>query len=162
MTMPDPVHWATDVKLVESIARARVVAIAREWLGTPYHHRARTKGAGVDCGQLIAGVFEEAGLIPPVELEQYPHDWMLHRSEERFRATVERYTQPVTGRGDALPGDILLFQFGRCISHGAIVDEWPLVIHAHAKQGKVIRSSMDQEPELRRRYVGLWKLIGWS
>ena len=37
-------------------SRAAVVAEAIAWLGTPYHHRARIKGVGVDCAQLALGV----------------------------------------------------------------------------------------------------------
>ena len=33
-----------------------VVRMARTWLGTPYHHQGRVKGAGVDCGGLVIGV----------------------------------------------------------------------------------------------------------
>jgi cell wall-associated NlpC family hydrolase len=29
--------------------RAAVVAEARSWLGTPFHHQGRVKAAGVDC-----------------------------------------------------------------------------------------------------------------
>ena len=32
--------------------RARIVAEAMTWLGTPYHHRGKLKGIGVDCAQL--------------------------------------------------------------------------------------------------------------
>ena len=56
---------AVNIAGIEEDERALVVRIAQEWAGTPYHHRARIKGVGVDCGQLVAGVFEEAGLIPP-------------------------------------------------------------------------------------------------
>ncbi len=33
--------------------------------------------------------------------------------------------------GRPLPGDVVLWRFGRCYSHGAIVIEWPTVIHAY-------------------------------
>jgi hypothetical protein len=34
------------------IARARVVAAAREWIGTAHHNLADVKGAGCDCAML--------------------------------------------------------------------------------------------------------------
>jgi hypothetical protein len=41
------------------------------------------------------------------------------------------------------PGDVALFRFGRCFSHGSIVTEWPQLIHAwHA--GGVIQTNATQ------------------
>jgi cell wall-associated NlpC family hydrolase len=48
---------------LERDQRARVVALAREWIGTPYRNQARVKGIGADC-TFFAVVYEEAGLIP--------------------------------------------------------------------------------------------------
>lgn len=119
----------------EARERAAVVAEARRWLGTPYHHQARVKGrrGGVDCAQLLVGVFAAVGLIDPPAIEHYPPDWHLHRAAERYLGAVlahAREIDPSTGSGP-LPGDIVLWRFGRCFSHGAIVVDWPQVIHAY-------------------------------
>lgn len=45
--------------------RADVVACARTWLGTRFHHRERQKGLGVDCAGLIIGVARELALVAP-------------------------------------------------------------------------------------------------
>ena len=113
----------------DSAERLRVVAVARSWLGTPYHSMGRVKGAGVDCLTLLAEVFFEAGIIPRIELPYYPPDWHLHRDEERYLAGLLRYARAI--EEPPLPGDIALWKFGRCYSHGAIVIDWPLVIHAY-------------------------------
>ena len=34
----------------ENKERERLIAEAKEWLGTPYHTGGRVKGAGCDCG----------------------------------------------------------------------------------------------------------------
>lgn len=112
--------------------RQRVLSIARTWLRTPYHHMGRVKGAGTDCGMLLLEVYEEAGLIPHIEPEPYPPDWALHRSEEKYLGWVEQYAHPVD---IPQPGDLALYQVGRCISHGAIVVNWPLIIHASQPEG---------------------------
>ena len=39
--------------------RARIVATARSWLGTPYHHQASLRGVGCDCLGLVRGVWRE-------------------------------------------------------------------------------------------------------
>jgi len=118
-----------------SEARTAIVTEARAWLGTPYHHMAKVKGQGVDCLTLLIGVYENVGLIPATSVEYYPIDWNLHRDAERYREGVRRFAHEIPG--PPLPGDVVLWKFGRCFSHGAIVIEWPQVIHAH--MGSVTR-----------------------
>jgi len=144
---------------VEALVRAAIVAEARSWLGTPYHHMARVKGAGVDCGQLLAAVYENAGVTPHVEPESYFPDFMMHRDEERFLGYVERYARQVFNL-EPLPGDVALFRFGRVISHGAIVIAWPEVIHAYIDTGDVTLDNIETNLRLRDRFVGIWTVFG--
>jgi cell wall-associated NlpC family hydrolase len=111
--------------------RQRVVSVARSWLGTPYHTGARVKGrsGGVDCLTLLAEVYAEAGLVGHIAIPYYPHDWHLHRSVERYLEGLLRYVREIPGAPQ--PGDIALWKFGRCFSHGAIVVGWPVVVHAY-------------------------------
>jgi len=115
----------------EGEARKRIVSIAGSWVGTPYHTGGRVKGrnGGVDCLTVLAEVFTEAGLVPRIEIPFYPHDWHLHRSIERYLDGLLKYTREIPG--PPKPGDIALWKFGRCFSHGAIVMSWPLVMHAY-------------------------------
>lgn len=115
--------------------RERVVEAAESWLNTPFHHRARIKGAGVDCLMLLAEVYEAVGLIPHVEVEHYPPDWHMHRDAERYLAGMMRYAREIDGPPE--PGDAAVFKFGRVHSHGAIVTRWPRVIHAYWNLGVV-------------------------
>jgi NlpC/P60 family putative phage cell wall peptidase len=114
--------------------RAAVVAAARAWLGTPYHHMGRVKGAGVDCLMLLAEVYEAAGIVPHVAVPFYPPDWNLHRDAERYLEGVMRYAHPVETPS---AGDVALFKFGRCFAHGAIVTDWPHLIHAFVRVGVI-------------------------
>lgn len=134
--------------------RAAVVREALSWVGTPYHHAARVKGAGVDCAMLLAEVFEAAGVLGHVEPEPYPNDWHMHRDEERYLAGVERFAAPV--EGPPQPGDIVLFKVGRCISHGAIVVLWPQVVHAYVTARAVVLEDAMANQDLARRIVGFW------
>jgi cell wall-associated NlpC family hydrolase len=113
--------------------RAAVVEEAREWLRTPYHHMGRVKGAGVDCATLLAEVFARAGAVPRFGIPFYPPDWHLHRDAERYLGFVLEHAREI--ESDPLPADMALWRFGRCFSHGAIVVDWPLVIHAYAGKG---------------------------
>lgn len=123
--------------------REQIVAEARSWLKTPYHHQARVKGAGVDCAQILIAIFAAVGLLESFEPEEYPMDWMLHRSEERFRDLVRKYGDQVELEA-AGPGDVALYHVGRCFAHGAVVIDWPLVIHADSRVGAVTLAEGDQ------------------
>jgi len=136
--------------------RKAVVREARRWLGTPYVHMGRVRGAGADCATLLCEVFERAGVIPHVALDYYPLDWYLHRDQERYLATVARYARRVE-RAEPLPADIALYKFGRCVSHGAIVLAWPIVIHAYRAAGQVCLADATKSP-LASRFHSLWSV----
>ncbi|HEX3884738.1 MAG TPA: hydrolase [Stellaceae bacterium] len=146
--------------------RDAVVAEAESWLGTPFHHQARIKGVGVDCGNFQLGVYEALGHIPHVDVPYYPPDWAMHRDEEWFLSYLTsfstEYEGPPAGRTPE-PGDLVIFQFGRLYSHGAIVaPAWPRLIHAYWRIGKVCRGDAgdallayrrDGSPRLRRFFT---------
>jgi NlpC/P60 family putative phage cell wall peptidase len=139
------------------VSRDRVIAEARTWLGTPYHHHARVKGAGVDCAMLLAEVYAGAGVVPPVAIgpADYPHDWHLHRSEELYVAWLER-----CGAREVqtpAPGDVALFRWGRTWSHGAILVDGGQLVHSYVGRG-VILTRLDEDPLAGRvpRWYSLW------
>lgn len=109
-------------------ARQQVIDEARRWLGAKWQHNACVRYKAVDCGLILADVFTQCGLIEKPEIDKYPRDWALHRDEERYLAVVERYAHQVE---TPLSGDIAIWKVGRSFSHGAIVVDWPKIIHAH-------------------------------
>jgi cell wall-associated NlpC family hydrolase len=119
--------------------RQAVVAEAATWLRTPYHHMGRVKGSGVDCLMLLAEVYEAAGVIGHVEVPFYPPDWHLHRGVERYLEGLMRHAREIPNTADSppQPGAAVLFKFGRCFAHGAIVVAWPRLIHAWHNAGVV-------------------------
>jgi cell wall-associated NlpC family hydrolase len=135
--------------------RAAAVAEAVSWQGTPYHHAACIKGAGVDCAMLPAAVYRAVGLIPEFGVERYPADWHLHRDVERYLDVVTRYAAEVPAPTG--PGDFVLFRWGRCFAHGAIIVAWPEIIHAVIHVG-VIRDRADRGKLAGRprRFFTLW------
>lgn len=137
--------------------RVRILEEAHEWLGTPFLHMGRVKGAGVDCGQFPAAVYEAAGLIPHYETEYYPPDFHVHQNTEVWLSHCEKFTKRVQC---PLPGDLALFRFGRVISHGAIIVAWPLIIHAYITAGCVVLDDAEVNPDLSKRLVGFWSLWG--
>jgi cell wall-associated NlpC family hydrolase len=120
-------------------SRQRIVEVAHTWLGTPYHIMGRVKGSGCDCLTLLAEVYAEAGIVPHIDIPFYSHDWHLHRGAERYLEGLLRYTSECTYLPQ--PGDIALWKFGRCFSHGAIIIEWPAIIHAYAGRACVLENA---------------------
>lgn len=118
--------------MTREAGRSRLIAEAMSWRGTPYVDCARIKGpnGGVDCLNLLVGAFEGADLIDGICVPQYAPSWHMHRSRELFIEGVEQYCDEVPGAADPQPGDIVMWKFGRCFSHGAICIEWPTVLHA--------------------------------
>lgn len=109
--------------------REKVVEIAMQWLRTPYRHAAKVKGHGADCLTLIAGVFEEADLIEKTAIPYYSSEWHLHKSQELYLQGILRYAKEIP-ESEVDRGDIVLWKFGHCYSHGAIIIDYPIIIHA--------------------------------
>lgn len=126
-----------------SDARERVIAEARSWCGTPFHHEGRLKGAGVDCGQLLFCVYEAAGITGHLETDHYAPDFHLHRDTEWYLGLVAQHAREVEA---PQPGDIALFKFGRLFSHGGIVTAWPRLIHAFFSAGIVLEGDASLYP----------------
>lgn len=135
----------------EEVARLRaaIIAEARTWLGTRFHHRAWVKRAGADCLGLIYGVYRAVGLIGEVDIPFYRPDQFLHRKEETYLEGLFQYGHEVA---HPEPGDVALFKYGQVYWHGAIVIDWPLLIHAFAERGEVCLGDADQG-RLRGRNV---------
>jgi NlpC/P60 family putative phage cell wall peptidase len=133
--------------MTEIDQRNAVVAEARSWALTPYRHCADIKGVGVDCGMLIVRVFVDLGLVEPFDPRPYAIDFMMHRDEERYLGWVKTWCAEVeTPR----PGDLALYRFGRCFSHGGIVvNADPLtIVHAYRDSGMVCEDNVGQNPRL--------------
>ena len=155
-----------------TITRAQVLAEARSWIGTPYHHRAVRKGpqGGVDCAMLMLGVYGGVGYVDALDPGKYTPDWFLHRKAERYLNTVLEHADEID-EARVLPGDIALFcigvganRSGGLYAHGVIVDEpgWPHIIHATSDAMLVMRdigTGSGANPRLaqaKRRFFTIW------
>ena len=130
--------------------RAAVVAEARSWIGTPYHHMADLKGIGVDCAMILVRIFCDLGLVEPFDPRPYTRDWHLHRSEERYLQALLARARRV---GAPQPGDIVVFRYGRCFSHGGVVTSAaPLtIIHAFHPARCVLEEEIARNAEIAER-----------
>jgi NlpC/P60 family putative phage cell wall peptidase len=130
---------------IEAAQREMVAREALSWVGTPYHHHARIKGVGVDCAQLLCGVFEACALVSPIDPGIYAVDWHLHRNEEMFSAWCARYAKLQAPGTPLKKGDVCLFKFGRTFSHGSIYVGDGVLVHAYIRRG-VILSRATEDP----------------
>ena len=117
--------------------RQAVIAAALDWAGTPFHHEAMVKGAGVDCGMFLIAIYRETGLIPEITVEHYSYQWHLHRSREWYLEYLRQFGREIP-EAEAGPGDVVIWKLGRVFSHAAIILNWPQIIHAVNGQGVVL------------------------
>jgi cell wall-associated NlpC family hydrolase len=120
--------------------RTEAIAIARTWLGTPYVLRGHIKGAGCDCGTLLAEYLIEINATTREKLGAlglYSDDWFCNTKDERYLRQMLRFCTLAADiicrpGAQALPGDLVLFRVvgSPVCNHGAIVTAWPRGIHA--------------------------------
>jgi len=122
-----------------SARQDRIVALARDWIGTPYRHQASCIGAGADCLGLVRGVWR--GLLgeEPENVPAYSMDWSEPQGEERLWAASARYLleKPLS---DLAKGDVVLFRMRptSVAKHLGIVSRSGAegsFIHAYARHG---------------------------
>jgi NlpC/P60 family putative phage cell wall peptidase len=101
---------------------ADIVAAARSWLGTPYHHQAAVKGAGCDCLGLVRGVYEELYGRPAEVPPPYSRDWAEAAASETMLEAARRHLIEIDPR-EAGPGDVVIFRLrtGAMAKHAAIL-----------------------------------------
>ena len=140
------------------IARATITALARGWLGTPYHHRASVRRAGCDCIGLVRGIWRELYGSEAETSGPYTGDWAEATGSEALLAAAQRHLTPVAVAA-AQPGDVLIFRFrARAIAkHAAVLVEDGRMIHA---QEGVPVSEVHLGPWWRRRIAGAFVLPG--
>lgn len=121
-----------------------IAAAAQTWIGTPHVNNAKVKGVGVDCAMLLVGSLEDAGAMPAnsIHVKPYSNEWHLHRSEERMLQQVQAHCREVAAE-EMRPGDFLLYQYGRCISHAGVYCGNGVVCHALVEQGVVLTDIND-------------------
>lgn len=129
---------------------ADIIAEARTWLGTPFHHQGRVKGAGVDCIGLVIGVQHALGLSD-YDYGNYgriPNPVVMGRE---LRANM----LPVPA---VEPGTVLWFAFSAAPMHLGIVTDTGL-IHAYARAGRVVETGLDPQWVDRCRGVFRFNLV---
>jgi NlpC/P60 family putative phage cell wall peptidase len=122
----------TNIRTPDSVkAGEAIVAIARGWLGTPYHHQASVRGAGCDCLGLVRGVYAEYTGHLPETPPAYSADWAESDGRETMLEAAARHLTPCPL--DALAsGRVVIFRLrpGMLAKHAAILTSPSSMIHA--------------------------------
>lgn len=145
--------------------REAVIKEAETWLRTPHHNGACIKGVGVDCGQFPWAVYHAAGLMPEIPEDlRYSPQFHLNRDEEWYLKFALKFGKELPEGKFPKKGDFALYKVGRVFSHGAIVIEWPLIIHSYVGIGVTIdhgdKGWMAKEKSGKPRMVKFFTLWG--
>lgn len=132
--------------VVAAVNGAAVAAEARRWVGTRWHHQARLRGVGVDCGGLVVGTAAALGLA----LADYPPGYGRHPDGHSLRAWIEaRFLRLVEMEEGAMP----LMEFAPGLpQHVGLVTRlfggWGFV-HAWAQLRQVVEHPLTVEWDAR-------------
>ena len=121
-----------------SVEPEHVIAVARSWLGTPYHDQASVKDAGCDCLGLARGVWREIVGPEPFPMPPYSRDWGETGTVEVL-AEGARSMMSGIAPSEAGPGALVLFRMQpRAISkHVGILTAPDRFIHAYERLGVI-------------------------
>jgi len=141
--------------LKPAVAR-KVIAVARSWLGTPYHDQASLRGVGCDCLGLARGVWREVVGNEPFVIPPYSRDWGETGPYEVL-AEGARGTMIEILPDDASPGTLLIFRMERraIAKHVGILTDAGTFIHAYERLG-VIEEKLTQPWRRRIAYAFLF------
>ena len=114
-----------------------VVAAARDFLGTPYRHRASLAGAGCDCLGLLRGVWRALYGAEPMAVPAYRADLRDPLNAGALRQAAETLLRAEDGPLAA--GQVLLFQMHGAVEakHCGILVSATRFIHAQERLGVV-------------------------
>lgn len=140
----------------------KIAEAAKSWLGTQHINGARVKGHGVDCGMLLIAALEDSGTIEKngIPIKPYSNEWHLHHSEEWFLFYVQEYCDQVE---DLKPGDFMMYQYGRCISHAGVYIGNGVLCHSVIGQGVILTELNDVmflDAKGKSRLRGIYRFRG--
>lgn len=134
--------------------RRDVIAAARAWLGTPYHHQASLCGVGSDCLGLIRGVYRTLYGCEAEPVPAYSRDWAEAEGRETMLEAARRHLieKPID---DLCGGDVVLFRIfdHGVVKHAGLMTDGGHFIHA--MEGRPV-SEVAMTRWWRRRLAGVF------
>jgi len=136
--------------------RAAIIAEARRWKDTPFHHQGRALGVGVDCAGVIAGIAHNLGISDFDRLDYAP---IPHKRE--LEQVLDAQMVPLKipdPRQVTEPAAVLLMQFATEPQHVAILTESDTIIHAYSRVGRCVEHRF--APVWRGRVIKAYRFPG--
>jgi NlpC/P60 family putative phage cell wall peptidase len=139
-----------------------IVAQARSWLGTPFHHQARLKKVGCDCLGLIVGVVDELELKDKNGVKLAAYDEVTYSKEPDGEYLIQKLVDvlaeiPVE---EMRAGDLALFKVRANPQHLAILTDYEGgigMIHSFAPARRVVEHRLDDDWRARIVKVFRWQ-----
>lgn len=130
----------------------RIIAHARETLGTNFQHQARVPGIGIDCAGVLVHILKSLDL-PHVDERGYPRTPYkgLIRSILESQPSLQKIP-----KAEMSAGDVLLMKFAREPQHVAIL-AGDTIIHAYSQVGRCVEHGFTDE--WRRRVTDVFRVI---
>lgn len=141
--------------------RAEIVAIARTFLDTPYHHMGRQPGVAMDCAGVLICAGRAAGLVPAdFDVPNY-----VPQSDGVSLLTwCREHLGPAVSRLDLQPGDVIVVRPGVRPQHLALLGDYRhgglSIIHSsnEARPPRVIETRLMFSEALR--FVAAFRMPG--
>ncbi len=131
-----------------------IIKECQSWKGTKWGHNVALKGYKTDCIQFIVAVYINLGLLPKnFKTIKYNRDWALHNAASVLIKTIRIYCNEITF-DKIKTGDILIFKYGKCASHGGIYIGNNMFYQSLIRQG-VVESNLK---DYRSKFVSAWRL----
>ncbi|WP_072387553.1 NlpC/P60 family protein [Hyphomicrobium sp. CS1BSMeth3] len=141
-----------------SYSRDDIVAEARRWIGTPYHHQASLRGIGTDCLGLVRGVWRALHGTEAEAVPAYSRDWAEATGVETMLAAARRHLIE-RDRIAAEHGDILIFRYrADAIAKHVGILSGPLTM-IHAIEGRAV-AEVPFTPWWRRHTAAVFSFPG--
>lgn len=121
------------------ITRAQIIAEALKWQGATWHHRALVPYRFCDCVRLMESVAKQLDLLDPAwQPPVYSIQWQNHQNAELLQQVMCDVGAEAIPLDARQPADLLGFQFGRTVSHMAILIAPEQVLHAVYNERRVV------------------------
>jgi len=135
-----------------------IVTAAKEWASAKvcFRHRGISR-SGCDCSGFFVGILKELGYIPKYRLRDYAEDFNLHNGADEYLTECLLQLCDTINKKQLVPGNIITFKYGRCVSHLGIIIKPPIFAHAYKWAGRVALSSI-QSGEFKKRLAGCYQI----
>lgn len=143
---------------VQAAQALRIVAEARQWIGTPYVHQSSALGAGADCLGLVRGIWRACIGQEPMVVPSYTLDWSEASRREELMAAADTLLVARNGIEPEM-GCVLLFRMrDRAVAKhlGVVSQGGPQARFIHAYCGYGVVESPLSDP-WRRRIVRVYE-----